>query len=85
MEVVDQMSLYETEQEQQQQQQVTSHGDWHTRTVVIEGALLLYDLRSLATQCLLCNWFNEYARHGERDQLAFSYILYTQGPARTEG
>ena len=79
MEVVDQMSLYETEQEQQQQQ-VTSHGDWHTRTVVIEGALLLYDLRSLATQCLLCNWFNEYARHGERDQLAFSYILHTQGP-----
>ena len=53
---------------------------WHKQTAVIEGALLLVDLRSRATQCLLCNWFNEYARFGERDQLSFAYVLHVQRP-----
>ena len=35
---------------------------WEQYTDCIEGALLLADLRSPATQCLLCNWFNEYSR-----------------------
>ena len=26
----------------------------------------------------MCNWFNEYARFGERDQLSFAYVLYVQ-------
>ena len=32
------------------------------------------DLRSAATHCLLCAWFNEYARFSERDQLSFAYV-----------
>ena len=40
----------------------------------------LLDLRSKATQCLLCNWFNEYMRFGERDQLSFAYVLHAQRP-----
>jgi hypothetical protein len=46
----------------------------------MEGALLLMDLRSTALRCLLCNWFNEYVRFGERDQLSFSYVLHVQRP-----
>ena len=49
-------------------------------TVVVEGALLLLDLRSAATHCFLCAWFNEYVRFGERDQLSFAYVAYTQRP-----
>lgn len=55
-----------------------AHPGWLAQTVVIEGALLLLDLRSTATQCLLCSWFNEYVRFGERDQLSFAYVLHTQ-------
>ena len=54
---------------------------WEANTAVIEGALLLLDLRSAATHCLLCAWFNEYVRFGERDQLSFSYVLHVQRPA----
>ena len=35
---------------------------WEAHTVVMEGALLLMDLRSPVLRCLLCNWFNECAR-----------------------
>ena len=51
---------------------------WQSRTVVIEGALLLMDLRATATLCLLCSWFNEYALFSERDQLSFAYVLHAQ-------
>ena len=34
----------------------SSRPGWLAETVVIEGALLLTDLRSRLTQCLLCNW-----------------------------
>ena len=37
---------------------------------------MLLDLRSAATQCFLCRWFNEYMAFGERDQLALSYVLH---------
>mmetsp|Transcript_31735 Transcript_31735/g.77152 ORF Transcript_31735/g.77152 Transcript_31735/m.77152 type:complete len:93 (-) Transcript_31735:99-377(-) len=46
----------------------------------MEGALLLMDLRSPALRCLLCNWFNEYVRFSERDQLSFAYVLYAMRP-----
>jgi len=62
-----------------QEEQAAAPG-WEQSTVVIEGALLLLDLRSVATQCLLCNWHQEYARFSERDQLSFSYILHVQRP-----
>ena len=47
-----------------QEEQAAAPG-WEQSTVVIEGALLLLDLRSVATQCLLCNWHQEYARFSE--------------------
>ena len=28
---------------------------------------------------LFCNWFNEYVRFGERDQIAMSYVLHRMG------
>jgi len=77
MEVVDQMSLYETEQEQQQQQ----HGDWHTRTVVIEGALLLYDLRSLATQCYYAT--GSMSMHGMASVISSPSLISCIHRART--
>ena len=64
---------------QYRQEQSVSPG-WQQNTSVIEGALLLINLRSAASQCLLCAWFNEYVRFGERDQLSFSYVLHTQQP-----
>lgn len=67
-----QMDVYESEQ--------SAHPGWHLETAVIEGALVLLDLRSAATQCFLCAWFNEYVRFGERDQLSFAYVAYTQRP-----
>ena len=67
-------------QRQWQRYEDAQRGDalWRSRTVVIEGALLLLDLRAAPTQCLLCNWFNEYAAASERDQLSFAYVLHTQ-------
>ena len=68
------------EEQQREQQHEPQHtggaADWHAQTVVVEGALLLLDLRSAATQCFLCRWFNEYMAFGERDQLALSYVLH---------
>ena len=67
-----QWATYEREQ--------PAEGGWMAHTAVIEGALLLLDLRSRATQCFLCNWFNEYVRFGERDQLSFAYVSFAQRP-----
>ena len=67
----------ERQWEAYEHEQAASQG-WSTRTVVIEGALLVLDLRSAALLCLLCNWHQEYARFGERDQLSFSYVLHVQ-------
>ena len=39
------------------------------------------DLRSAATHCLLCAWFNEYARFSERDQLSFAYVAMSLAAA----
>ena len=55
-----------------------SGGIW--TAAVIEGALLVLDLRSTSTICLLCNWFEEFARFSERDQLSFSYVMHAQQP-----
>ena len=66
--------------EQYQREQSHDNPNWKKLTSVIEGALLFFDLRSVATQCLLCNWFNEYVLFGERDQLSFSYVLHVQRP-----
>ena len=52
---------------------------WAAQTVAIEGSLLLQDLRAPLHNALFCNWFNEYLRHGERDQMAISYVLHRMG------
>ena len=39
----------------------------------------LQDLRSPLHNALFCNWFNEYVRFGERDQIAMSYVLHRMG------
>ena len=36
-------------------------------------------LRSNLTRCVLCAWFNEWHRFGERDQLSLSYVLHAMG------
>eukprot|EP00908_Phaeocystis_cordata_P004195 Transcript_14580.p2 GENE.Transcript_14580~~Transcript_14580.p2 ORF type:complete len:212 (-),score=91.87 Transcript_14580:53-688(-) len=51
------------------------------RAPVIEGAFYVADLRAAATHCLLCAWFNEYARFSERDQLSFAYVAAALAPA----
>ena len=70
--VRDQWKNYASEQSEQP--------EWQSGTDVIEGALLILDLRSRTTQCLLCNWFNEYSATSERDQLSFAYVLHVQQP-----
>jgi hypothetical protein len=70
--VCEQMELYRSEQ--------MERPGWIHQTAVIEGALLMLDLRSIATQCFLCSWFNEYALFGERDQLGFAYVMLSQRP-----
>jgi len=62
------------------QREQAADADWALQTSVIEGALMIYDLRSVATRCFLCNWHQEYSRFSERDQLSFSYVLHTQRP-----
>ena len=52
---------------------------WARDTVAIEGSLLLQNLRAPVHNALFCNWFNEYLRHGERDQMAISYVLHRMG------
>ena len=57
----------------------TGDGDaeeWMRRTACAEGAMIVADLRSELAKCVLCAWFNEWHRFGERDQLAFSYVLH---------
>ncbi len=46
--------------------------------------MLLARLRSPVAQCLLCAWFGEWDRFGERDQLALSYVLHAMRVRRTE-
>ena len=41
--------------------------------------MILADLRSATTKCVLCAWFNEWHRFGERDQLSLSYVLHSMG------
>lgn len=55
---------------------------WTGQTVAIEGSLLLQDLRAPLHNALFCNWFNEYGRYGERDQLSISYVLHRMGLTR---
>ena len=47
----------------------------------LQGAFYVADLRSVATHCLLCAWFNEYVRFSERDQLSFAYVAMSLGAA----
>ena len=47
----------------------------------LQGAFYVADLRSAATHCLLCAWFNEYVRFSERDQLSFAYVAMSLGAA----
>ena len=70
IELLRQWAEYEGEQ---------SSPDWSTMTVAIEGSLLLQDLRDPVHNALFCNWFNEYTRHGERDQMAMAYVLHRMG------
>ena len=58
---------------------------WIRNTVDIEGSMLLYDARSPVLQLLLCNWFNEYMRFSERDQLCFPYVLMRMGLTHPDG
>ena len=55
---------------------------WYEETVAIEGSLLLQDLRAPLHSALFCGWFNEYARFGERDQMAISYVMHRMGLTR---
>ena len=41
--------------------------------------MILTDLRSPLAKCVLCAWFNEWHRFGERDQLSLSYVLHSMG------
>lgn len=50
--------------------------EWMRRTSCAEGAMILADLQSDTARCVLCAWFNEWHRFGERDQLALSYVLH---------
>ena len=49
------------------------------RTAAIEGSLLLQAVGAPLARILTCNWFNEYARFSERDQIAISYVLLRMG------
>ena len=53
--------------------------DWEASTSALEGCLLLQDLQAPLAQLIFCNWWNEYVRYGERDQLALSYVLLRMG------
>ena len=53
--------------------------DWEVSTSALEGCLLLQDLQAPLAQLIFCNWWNEYVRYGERDQLALSYVLLRMG------
>jgi len=72
-ELLAQWAQYEAEQPQP---------SWTDETVAIEGSLLLQDLRAPLHNALFCGWFNEYARYGERDQMAISYVLHRMGLTR---
>lgn len=88
-----QWSFYEKEQQAQRQEQEQAHdrsdrsggavaaGDapWTSGTACAEGAMVLMDLRSGLARCVMCAWFNEWHRFGERDQLALSYVLLAMG------
>ena len=41
--------------------------------------MLLQDLRAPVHNALFCSWFNEYLRHGERDQMAMTYVMHRMG------
>ena len=41
--------------------------------------MVLMDLQSDLARCVMCGWFNEWHRFGERDQLALSYVLFAMG------
>ena len=58
---------------------------WEASPVAIEGCVLLLDLRAPLAQLLFCNWWNEYVRYGERDQLALAYVLLRMGLTREGG
>lgn len=52
---------------------------WLNATLCIEGSFYIADMQSSTTQLLGCNWFNEYMRFGERDQLPFGYVAHRMG------
>jgi hypothetical protein len=41
--------------------------------------MVVVDLRSPVSRCVMCAWFNEWHRFGERDQLSLSYVLLAMG------
>ena len=54
-------------------------GGWMRETACAEGAMILANLKSGFARCVLCAWFNEWHRFGERDQLSLSYVLHAMG------
>lgn len=58
---------------QEEQHRRAAAADWAGGTACIEGAILLMKLRSPVAQCIMCAWFNEWNRFGERDQLSFAW------------
>jgi len=59
--------------------------DWEASTSALEGCLLLQDLQAPLAQLIFCNWWNEYVRYGERDQLSLSYVLLRMGLTQEGG
>ena len=60
----------------QYQEDMQGRLGWEQEALLLEGALLILDLRHGEMSCFLCNWFNEYSRYSERDQLSFSYVYW---------
>ena len=58
---------------------------WERETLTIEGSVLLRDARSPLANLLFCNWFNEYTRFSERDQLAIANVLLRMGLTDAHG
>ena len=51
------------------------HRNWTQRTACAEGAMVLMDLQSELARCVMCGWFNEWHRFGERDQLGRMLLM----------
>ena len=60
-------------------EQRNASSTWMARTACAEGAMIVTNLRSPLAKCVLCAWYNEWHRFGERDQLSLSYVLHSMG------